>query len=136
MPPKETNSLQLAKTSVPTLISMASISTADYLSVTSKYTLVTYWYNPETEIELTATFNINSDVTVPSFYSAEAPVRKTLSVEGSSEEQFFGFDEFSGEIGGGRIFIMTRKGLKVKGVIVGGPEKGQSFVGSGTWTRA
>ncbi|KAF8598450.1 hypothetical protein BDV93DRAFT_526725 [Ceratobasidium sp. AG-I] len=136
MPSKETDHLQLARMPIPSLISMASIATADHLSATSKYNLVTYWYNPETEIELTSNFNINADVTVPAFFSAEAPARKTLNVEAISEDQFLGFDEFSGEIGGGRIFIVTKKGVKIKGEIVGGPDQGQSFVGAGSWTRA
>ncbi|KAG9090017.1 hypothetical protein FRC06_001249 [Ceratobasidium sp. 370] len=116
--------------------SVASIVTAEHAPVTSKYTLVTLWVNPETNIPLAATFNINTDILVPAFTSTDAPTRKTLSLEWTTEDQFCGFDQFSGEIGGDRIYIMTRKGIKVKGTIVGGPTSAQSFVGTGTWARA
>lgn len=119
-----------------TKTSAASIVTADYLSATSKYTLVTYWLNPQTEIPLETTFNLNTDVTVPAFSSLDAPDEKKLVLEWATEDQFLGYDRFSGEIGGGRIFLQTSKGIIVKGAIVGGPTRGQGFVGAGTWTRA
>ncbi|KAG8742418.1 hypothetical protein FRC10_001552 [Ceratobasidium sp. 414] len=119
-----------------TKIYMASIVSADHLSATSKYTLITHWIHPQSGIPLAAAFNINADVVVPAFMSTDAPDQQTLSLEWTTDDQFLGFDEFSGEIGAGRIYIRTGKGIKVKGVIVGGPAGGQSFVGAGTWTRA
>ncbi|KAG9090018.1 hypothetical protein FRC06_001250, partial [Ceratobasidium sp. 370] len=113
-----------------TKTSVASIVTAEHAAVTSKYTLVTLWVNPETNIPLAATFSINADILVPAFMSTSAPTRKTLSLEWTTENQFSGFDQFSGEIGGGRIYIKTRKGIKVKGTILGGPSSVQSFVGT------
>jgi hypothetical protein len=104
--------------------------------VTSKYTLRTWWTNPESGIDEPATFNINADVAVKRFKSTGAPDTKTLNLEWTDKDQFLGYDRFSGSIGGGRIYIKTEKGIKVKGEIVGGPTDGQTFVGAGTWTKA
>jgi hypothetical protein len=112
------------------------IQTAVDDDITSKYTCRTYWRNPETEINEPATFNINADVAVKRFHSKDAPQKMTLTVEWTDKEQFLGYDRFSGSIGGGRIYIKTEKGIKVKGEIVGGPSDGQTFVGAGTWTKA
>lgn len=114
----------------------ASIVTAEHLAVTSNYTLLTFWRNPATRVDLNSVFNINADVMVPAFSSIQAPARATLIVEWSSESQLIGKDKFTGEIGGGRIYIKTDKGLVIKGAIAGGPAQVHSFSGGGSWARA
>ncbi|KAF9072603.1 Aa1-PRI4 [Rhodocollybia butyracea] len=87
------------------------------------------WANPDDNDEGTipVAYTINSDVTVPKFWSDD----KALAL--LYDDIPMGFDSFRGSIGNGRIFIETGKGVTIKGPIHGGPEEGQSFTGSGTW---
>ncbi|KAF9072601.1 hypothetical protein BDP27DRAFT_1360918 [Rhodocollybia butyracea] len=89
------------------------------------------WVNPNDHDEGTTpvTFNINSDVTVPKFWSEN----KGLTL--LYDDIPMGFDSFRGNIGGGTIFIKTGKGITIKGPIQGGPEEGQTITGSGTWLQ-
>ncbi|KAF9072605.1 Aa1-PRI4 [Rhodocollybia butyracea] len=89
------------------------------------------WVNPDDHDEGTVpvTFNVNSDVTVPKFWS-DANALTLLY-----DEIPMGFDSFRGSIGEGRIFIKTGKGITIKGPIHGGPREGQTFTGSGTWLQ-
>jgi hypothetical protein len=104
-------------------------------SVTSKYTFHWFWKDLESGMEIPISYNINSDVSIPSFHSKGAPDRKELTVTYIPEEgEPNGYNRFSGSIGNGRIYIKT-KNLKIQGPIVGGPVEGQTFVGAGTWTR-
>jgi hypothetical protein len=103
--------------------------------IASKYTFKTTLVDNETGNAEPYTYNINADVSVRRFSSKGAPSDETLTVEYANREQFLGHDRFSGSIGGGRIYIKTEKGIKIKGEIEGGPIDGQTFVGSGTWTK-
>jgi hypothetical protein len=87
------------------------------------------WVNPANHDEGTVsfTFNVNSDVTVPKFWSDDDALTILY------DDIPMGFDSFRGSIGGSRIFIKTDKGITIKGQIHGGPREGQTFVGSGTW---
>ncbi|KJA17090.1 hypothetical protein HYPSUDRAFT_146919 [Hypholoma sublateritium FD-334 SS-4] len=76
-------------------------------------------------------YSVNSDVTVPKFWSAE----KALLLLADPDMINGGFDSFRGTIGNGQIFIKTGKGITIKGPICGGPSEGQTIVGSGTWTK-
>ena len=115
--------------------SAGSIVTAQQLSESSKYTLLSYWHNPQTGMDNETVFNINADSMVPTFASLEAPARRNLLVEWTDERQFLGYDRFSGEIGGGRIYIKTEKGIVIKGPIAGGPSRTRRFDGAGAWVR-
>ncbi|KAF9058465.1 hypothetical protein BDP27DRAFT_1408284 [Rhodocollybia butyracea] len=77
------------------------------------------WVNPADHDEGTTpvTFNINSDVTVPKFWSEN----KGLTL--LYDDIPMGFDSFRGNIGGGIIFIKTGKGVTIKGPIQGGPDE-------------
>lgn len=89
------------------------------------------WVNPNDHDEgvVPITFNANSDVSVPKFWSADKGL--TLLYDTFNA----GYGSFRGTIGAGRIFIKTEKGITIKGAISGGPAEGQSFVGSGTWIQ-
>jgi hypothetical protein len=102
----------------------------------TKFTLETAWRHPETGIPVPAVFNINSDVLIESFKSEGAQEMRTLSLTYTSISQAIGFQRFEGTVGENKIYIMLERGMVVKGKIVGGPAKGQTFVGAGTWTRA
>ena len=103
--------------------------------VSTKYVVQVFVPNAETGITKKHTYNINADVTVPSFGTKPAKQR-SLDVTVSDSMQTLGFDTFTGSIGDGRIYIRTAKGVVMKGEILGGPEDGQTFVGSGTWSSA
>ena len=110
-------------------------------TVHSKFVLEGAWLDPETEISVRWTYNINSDVSVPAFNSPDAldkpPVYALSGTSWVRDSQFTGYDSFSGTFGEGRIYIKTRKGLVIKGPIVGGPDAGgQCFVGYGTFANA
>jgi hypothetical protein len=88
-----------------------------------------------------ATFNCNSDVTVPKFWSegsdkAPKPERTLIGTYTEWTTQGLGFDSFEGTIGDGRIYLTTGKGIVIKGAIKGGPDEGQTITGRGTWTQA
>jgi hypothetical protein len=104
--------------------------------ITSKFVLNVSIPNEETGIPVLYTFNVNSDVALHRFKSQDAPQEKKLTASYTSLDQFLGYDRFNGSIGGGRIFIKTEKGVKVKGAIEGGPGDGQTFTGAGTWARS
>ncbi|KJA20684.1 hypothetical protein HYPSUDRAFT_783543 [Hypholoma sublateritium FD-334 SS-4] len=90
------------------LTSYATIKAED-TAVYSKFTAKGgMWVNPADHDEgvVATSYSVNSDVTIPKFWSA------------------------------GRIFIKTGKGITIKGPISGGPTEGQTIVGSGTWTKA
>ncbi|KJA18044.1 hypothetical protein HYPSUDRAFT_191405 [Hypholoma sublateritium FD-334 SS-4] len=91
------------------------------------------WVNPADHDEgvVATSFSVNSDVTVPKFWSAE----KALTLLYDNDALSGGFDSFRGTIGDGKIFIKTGKGITIKGPISGGPSEGQTIVGSGTWTK-
>ncbi len=91
------------------------------------------WVNSDDHDEgvVPMAYNINSDVTVPKFWSD----KKALTLLYESEYLVGGFDSFRGTIGDGRVFIKTGKGITIKGPIHGGPEEGQTIVGSGTWVQ-
>ena len=75
-------------------------------------------------------FNANSDVSVPKFWSDLKGLTLLYTKVVS------GYTSFTGTIGNGRIFLKTEKGpVTIKGPIHGGPEEGQTFVGSGTWIQ-
>ncbi|CAA7262444.1 unnamed protein product [Cyclocybe aegerita] len=99
----------------------------------SKFTIKgAMWNNPEDHDEGTVPifFTVDSDVSLPRFSS----VGRGLTVHYDKLQG--GFDTFRGNIGGGKIFIRTGQGVVIKGRIDGGPDEGQNFVGSGTWTQA
>lgn len=111
--------------------SYATIAAGDN-NLYSKFTIKgEMWVNPSDHDEGTVpiTFNANSDVSVPKFWS-EAKGLKLLYDTFNA-----GYDSFRGTIGGGKIFIKTGKGITIKGDISGGSPEGQSFVGSGTWIQ-
>lgn len=91
------------------------------------------WVNPADHDEgvVATSFSVNSDVTVPKFWSGE----KALSLLYEPDMISGGFDSFRGTIGDGKIFIKTGKGITIKGPISGGPAEGQTIVGSGTWIK-
>ena len=110
-------------------------------TVHSKFVLEGAWLDPETEISVRWTYNINSDVSVPAFNSPDAldkpPVYALSGTGWVRDSQFTGYDSFSGTFGEGRIYIKTGKGLVIKGPIVGGPDAGgQRFVEYKTFANA
>ncbi len=113
--------------------SYATIKAED-TSVYSKFTAKGgMWVNPADHDEgvVATSYSVNSDVTVPKFWSGE----KALTLLYDSDMISGGFDSFRGTIGDGKIFIKTGKGITIKGPISGGPAEGQTIVGSGTWTK-
>ncbi|KIK02745.1 hypothetical protein K443DRAFT_509710 [Laccaria amethystina LaAM-08-1] len=106
---------------------------AEETSFYSKFTIKgEKFVNPNDPDEGTVpvTFNANSDVSVPKFWSD--PKGLTLLYD----EVVSGYTSFRGTIGNGRIFLKTEKGpVTIKGPIHGGPSEGQTFVGSGTWIQ-
>jgi len=109
------------------------------LHLYSKYRLEGRWENRETGILEIWTLNVNTDIPIPRFNSKGAnnsPPESNLTATYENNNQFIGFDRFSGSIGGGRFYLRTDKGVVVKGEIEGGPEEGQSFVGSGSWIKS
>ncbi|CAA7262425.1 unnamed protein product [Cyclocybe aegerita] len=112
--------------------SFATIKAEDN-AIYSKFTVKgAMWNNPADHDEgsVPITFNANSDVAVPKFYSADKSL--TLLYDTFTA----GYDTFRGNIGGGKIFFKTGKGITIKGDVTGGPAEGQNFVGSGTWIQA
>ena len=112
--------------------SFATIKAEDN-AIYSKFTIKgAMWNNPADHDEGTVTisFNANSDVAVPKFWSDDKAL--VLLYDGFNA----GFDTFRGNIGAGKIFVKTGKGLTIKGNIYGGPPEGQNFVGSGTWIQS
>lgn len=112
--------------------SYATINAGDN-ALYSKFTIKGAKYvNPDDHDEgiVPITFNANSDVPVPKFWSD--PKGLTLLYD----EGVSGYTSFRGTIGDGRIFLKTEKGpITIKGPIHGGPSEGQTFVGSGTWVQ-
>jgi hypothetical protein len=112
--------------------SFATINAEDN-SIYSKFTVKGAMYNNPNDRDegtVTISFNANSDVSVPKFWS-DAKALVLLYTEVTA-----GFDTFRGNIGGGKIFLKTGKGITIKGDIHGGPPEGQNFVGSGTWIQS
>ncbi|CAE6420946.1 unnamed protein product [Rhizoctonia solani] len=114
----------------------AYIVAGDTNKQTSKYTLSCKFYDDEMEMWEYYEYNINSDVVVSSFKSVGAPDKSGLTMSFPPGERPHGFIRFDGNIGGGRIFIKCKNGFVFKGVIEGGPQTTQSFVGAGTWTKS
>ena len=115
------------------LTSYATIKAED-TSVYSKFTVKGgMWVNPADHDEgvVATSYSINSDVTVPKFWSGD----KTLTLLYDNDMITGGFDSFRGTVGAGTIFIKTGRGITIKGPISGGPAEGQTIVGSGTWTK-
>lgn len=123
--------LTSARTVIMANTSYATIAAGDN-PLYSKFTVKgAMWVNPNDHDEGTVpiTYNVNSDVSVSKFWSADKGL--TLLYDTYSA----GFDSFRGTIGAGRIFIKTGKGITIKGPISGGPPEGQTIVGSGTWIQ-
>ncbi|GJJ14407.1 hypothetical protein Clacol_008671 [Clathrus columnatus] len=95
----------------------------------SKFKVEVFVPDSETGVTMTYVYNINSDVSVSKFSSKGAPKERALDATVGARG-LAGFDRFSGAIGDGRIYIRTDNGVIIKGPITGGPEEGQSFVGS------
>ncbi|KAJ7159213.1 hypothetical protein C8R43DRAFT_994179 [Mycena crocata] len=109
-------------------------------SIYSKFKLQgKMWVNGQDQDEGTVpiTFNCNSDVAVPRFWSegsnANPPGYCLIGRYDNWATQGIGHDEFRGTIGEGKIFLKTSKGVVIKGSISGGPATGQTIVGAGTW---
>ncbi|KAF5353352.1 hypothetical protein D9756_007806 [Leucocoprinus leucothites] len=108
------------------------------LDVQSKYTIEGFWVDGGTGVNQIWTFNVNADVAVPKFYSpgAQQGMYSLSGTKPNGFESMVGYDTFTGSVGGGRFYIRTRKGVIIKGPIVGGTREGVSFVGSGTWMKS
>lgn len=105
----------------------------------SKFTIQGRWLDPEQEVYIGWTYNVNSDVALVTFNSPGAtdkPPKYALNGTWREKSDLLGFKKFDGVIGGGRFYIKTVDGVVIKGPIEGGPDEGQSFTGSGTFTRA
>ena len=92
--------------------------------------------NDHDEGKVPISFNCNSDVTVPAFWSegsSKNPPVRGIECTVSNRLDASGHDSFRGTISDGKIYMKTSKGVVVKGKIKGGPTTGQTFVGSGTW---
>ncbi|CAE6370414.1 unnamed protein product [Rhizoctonia solani] len=100
-----------------------------------KYTLQWAWEDPESGIATPLTFNINSDIPVPSFKSKAAPGDNLLDVKYDAKlGKPNGLSEFKGVVGSEKLFIKIPKwNIVIKGPIEGGPELGADFVGHGNW---
>ncbi|GJJ08854.1 hypothetical protein Clacol_003074 [Clathrus columnatus] len=108
-------------------------------TVYSKYRIEGTLDNPETGIKEIWTFNVNSDVAVPRFWSVSAdkkPPERTVLGTYTDMSQFAGFDRFSGAIGDSKFYLRTDRGVVFKGDIVGDPTEGQSFTSAGTWFKS
>lgn len=80
---------------------------------------------------LVATFNINTDIATPRFSA-----NNTLKLIVDNEDHLQGYVPFSGVIGKGKIKVTMKNGIRVQGVIEGGPKIVQSIAGFGTWLRS
>jgi hypothetical protein len=96
----------------------------------------TYELSPDRPT-LVVTLSVNSDVAVPKFQSNGAArdhlSSTSLQMESKKWECSIGFAEFVGELGVGRIRIVTDKAVVISGAIEDGPIASERFVGTGTW---
>jgi hypothetical protein len=103
--------------------------------VTGKFLLGFNWPDPDMgDMPVELYMNVNSDVSVSQFTAKLGAV--TITVPNNKE--LSGIFRFTGNIGGGRIFMKIRSSIGdviVKGTIEGGPEQGRTFVGTGGFTR-
>jgi hypothetical protein len=106
----------------------------------SKYVIVAKYRAQPDEPFLTLALNVNSDVAVPRFKSRgatnDANSLASLVVEFDRTQDVTGFTTFNGTIGAGQLQLFTTKRVWVHGEIDGGPEKTQTFIGTGTWTMS
>jgi hypothetical protein len=100
--------------------------------IISKYSFQWSWPDLKSGIYFTLAFNINSDISVPSFKS------KALRVEFDfSLGQPWGSSSFNGIIGEKQIYIEIPKWIiEISGSIEGGPDAGTKFIGSGSWSTS
>ncbi|GJJ15160.1 hypothetical protein Clacol_009435 [Clathrus columnatus] len=107
-------------------------------AVYSKFRIEAIDYNPETDFKELTILNVNSDVAVIKFSSIDAeksPPEYNLIEIWEKPSDRTGLARISGHIGEGKIYLLTDKGVIIKGDIVGGPVESQSITGTGTWTK-
>jgi hypothetical protein len=110
-------------------------------NICSKYVIrATYQLSPDRPA-LVMALSVNSDIAVPKFRSKGATrdrltSKASLQVAFKKWEDVTGFAEFVGDLGAGRIRIVTDKAAIISGPIEDGPIVSQRFVGTGTWTMS